>query len=105
MILASDSTSIAANSCGNGAANCVQISSDSSFHALNLSSQDKTGIKIPGSQIAGGGLTVAAGKTTDLDIDFLTCQSIVHEGNGQHRGWCPLHPIHRDRSCRRRHNG
>ena len=85
VILASDSTSIAANNCGNGAANCVQISSDSSFHALNLSSQDKTGIKIPGSQIAGGGLTVAAGKTTDLDIDFLTCESIVHEGNGQYR--------------------
>ena len=60
VILASDSTSIASNNCGNGAANCVQLSSDSSFHTLNLSSEDKTGIKIPGSKIAGGGLTVAA---------------------------------------------
>ncbi len=35
--------------------------------------------------MAGGGLTVAAGKTTDLDIDFQTCQSIVQQGNGQYR--------------------
>lgn len=85
VILASDSTGIVSNACGNGAANCVQLSKDSSFHTLNLSSEAQTGIKIPGSQIAGGGLTVAAGKTTDLDIDFQTCQSIVQEGNGQYR--------------------
>ncbi|WP_239461514.1 DUF4382 domain-containing protein [Occallatibacter savannae] len=85
VILASDSASITSNGCGNGAANCVQLSKDSSFHTLNLSSEAQTGIKIPGSQIASGGLTVAAGKTTDLDIDFLTCQSIVQEGNGQYR--------------------
>ena len=85
IILASDSTSISGNSCGNGAANCVQLSKDSSFHTLNLSSEDKTGIKIPPGQMAGGGLTVAAGKTTDLDIDFQTCQSIVQQGNGQYR--------------------
>jgi hypothetical protein len=85
VILASDSISITSNGCGNGAANCVQLSKDSSFHTLNLSSEAQTGIKIPGSQIAGGGLTVAAGKTTDLDIDFQTCQSIVKEGNGQYR--------------------
>jgi hypothetical protein len=85
IILASDSTSITSNACGNGAANCVQISSDSSFHTLNLSSEAQTGIKIPASQIAGGGLTLKAGQTTDLDIDFQTCQSIVREGNGQYR--------------------
>ena len=85
IILASDSTSISSNSCGNGAANCVELSKDSSFHTLNLSSEDQTGIKIPPGQMAGGGLTVAAGKTTDLDIDFQTCQSIVLEGNGQYR--------------------
>jgi hypothetical protein len=85
IILASDSTSIASNACGNGSANCVQLSKDSSFHTLNLSSEDKTGIKIPPGQMAGGGLTVAAGKTTDLDIDFQTCQSVVREGNGQYR--------------------
>jgi hypothetical protein len=85
VILAADSTSISSNACGSGSANCIQLSSDSSFHTLNLSSEAQTGIKIPASQIAGGGLTVQAGKTTDLDIDFLTCQSIVHEGNGQYR--------------------
>ena len=85
VILASDSTSISSNACGNGQANCVELASDSSFHTLNLSSEAQTGIKIPASQISGGGLTLAAGKTTDLDIDFLTCQSIVHEGNGQYR--------------------
>ena len=85
IILASDSTGISTNSCGNGTANCVQLSTDSSFHTLNLSSEDKTGIKIPPGQMAGGGLTVAAGKTTDLDIDFQTCQSIVQQGNGQYR--------------------
>jgi hypothetical protein len=85
IILASDSASIGTNACGNGSANCVQLSKDSSFHTLNLSSEDKTGIKIPTSQMAGGGLTVAAGKTTDLDIDFQTCQSILQQGNGQYR--------------------
>ena len=85
IILASDSTGLSSNSCGNGAANCVQLSKDSSFHTLNLSSEDKTGIKIPASHIAGGGLKVEAGKTTDLDIDFQTCQSILKEGNGQYR--------------------
>ena len=85
IILASDSTSITSNACGNGSANCVQVSSDSSFHTLNLSSEAQTGIKIPASQIAGGGLTLKAGQTTDLDIDFQTCQSIVQEGNGQYR--------------------
>jgi hypothetical protein len=85
VILASDSTGIASNACGNGAANCVQLSKDSSFHTLNLSSESQTGIKIPASQMAGGGLTVAAGKTTDLDIDFQTCQSILQQGNGQYR--------------------
>jgi hypothetical protein len=85
IILASDSASISSNACGNGSANCVQLSKDSTFHTLNLSSEDKTGIKIPTSQMAGGGLTVAAGKTTDLDIDFQTCQSILQQGNGQYR--------------------
>ena len=85
IILASDSTSITSNACGNGSANCVQLSNDSSFHTLNLSSEAQTGIKIPASQIAGGGLTLKPGQTTDLDIDFQTCQSIVQEGNGQYR--------------------
>ena len=85
IILATDSASISGNACGNGSANCVELSQDSSFHTLQLSSEAQTGIKIPPGQMAGGGLTIAAGKTTDLDIDFQTCQSIVQEGNGQYR--------------------
>ena len=83
VMLASDSTSIASNNCGNGAANCVQLADG--FHTLNLSSEAQTGIKIPTSQISKGGLTVQAGKTVDLDINFLTCESIVKQGNGQYR--------------------
>jgi hypothetical protein len=54
-------------------------------HELLLSSQSKTGLKIPSGQIASGGFTIAAGETKDLDIDFNTCASIVIEGNGQYR--------------------
>lgn len=85
LILASDSTSISNNACTNGSANCVVLTADSSFHTLQLSSEDKTGIKIPSGQIASGAFTIAAGQTEDLDIDFLTCESIHREGNGQFR--------------------
>ena len=68
-----------------GAANCVQLASDSSFHALLLSSEAKTGLKIPPGQINGGGISISAGETKDLNIDFNTCASIVQEGNHQYR--------------------
>lgn len=75
---------VANNPCGSDA-NCVVLASDSSVHTLELSSEAKTGIKIPSGQIASGKFTIAAGQTQDLDIDFVTCQSIVHEGNGKYR--------------------
>ena len=53
--------------------------------ALLLSSESKTGIKIPSGQIAGGSFTVASGETKDLNINFDTCASIVVQGNGQFR--------------------
>jgi hypothetical protein len=84
LILADNSATIANNLC-NGSANCVVLASDSSVHTLLLSSESKTGIKIPSGQIAGGGFNIAAGQTKDLDIDFNTCASIVVEGNGQYR--------------------
>ena len=86
LILADNSTgaSISSNACGS-AANCVVLASDNSVHTLQLSSESKTGIKIPSGQIANGGFNVAAGQTKDLDIDFSTCESIVEEGNGQYR--------------------
>lgn len=84
IILAPDSTSITNNACGSSA-NCVVLASDNSTHELLLSSEAKTGIKIPSGQIANGAFTIAAGQTKDLDIDFSTCESIVEEGNGQYR--------------------
>ncbi len=84
LILADNSLSLSNNACTNSA-NCVVLSSDSSVHALQLSSESKTGLKIPSGQIASGGFTIEAGKTADLDIDFNTCASIVTEGNGQYR--------------------
>lgn len=83
VILASNSTSVSNNLCGSSA-NCVVLSKDSSVHALQLSSEAQTGIKIPSGQIAGGAFNIAAGQTKDLDIDFSTCESIVQEG-GQYR--------------------
>lgn len=84
LILAPNSAAVANDACG-GSANCVVLASDSSVHELELSSESQTGLKIPSGQIASGGFNVAAGQTKDLDIDFLTCQSIVHEGNGKYR--------------------
>jgi hypothetical protein len=84
LILADNSLSLTNNACGSSA-NCIVLSTDSSVHALQLSSESKTGLKIPSGQIASGGFTIAPGKTEDLDIDFNTCASIVQEGNGQYR--------------------
>jgi hypothetical protein len=84
IILADNSTTIANNVCGSSA-NCVMLASDSSAHTLLLSSESKTGLKIPLGQIASGGFNIGAGQTKDLDIDFNTCASIVQEGNGQYR--------------------
>ncbi|MGB7189026.1 MAG: DUF4382 domain-containing protein [Acidobacteriaceae bacterium] len=86
LMLASNTTSISNNACASaGTANCVVLTADNSVHALQLSSEAQTGIKIPSGQIASGGFNIAAGQTKDLDIDFNTCASIVQEGNGQYR--------------------
>ncbi|MFL6429119.1 MAG: DUF4382 domain-containing protein [Acidobacteriaceae bacterium] len=84
LILADNGATVANNLCGSST-NCVVLSADSSVHELLLSSESKTGLKIPSGQIASGGFTIAAGQTKDLDIDFNTCASIVIEGNGQYR--------------------
>lgn len=85
IILADNSLSISNNACGNSA-NCIMLtSSPSTPHELQLSSEAKTGLKIPSGQIASGGFKIAAGETKDLDIDFNTCSSIVREGNGKYR--------------------
>ena len=84
LILAPNTASVTNNACVS-AANCVVLASDSSVHTLLLSSESKTGLKIPSGQISSGAFKIDAGQTKDLDIDFITCQSIVHEGNGQYR--------------------
>ena len=84
LILADNNTAIANSPCGN-VANCVIMASDSSVHTLQLSSESRTGLKIPSGQIASGGFNIAAGQTKDLNIDFDTCASIVQQGNGQYR--------------------
>jgi hypothetical protein len=84
LILTDNSATVTNNACGNST-NCIVLSADNSVHTLLLSSESKTGLKIPSGQIASGGFTIAAGQTKDLDIDFNTCESIVQEGNGQYR--------------------
>ncbi|HEU4635224.1 MAG TPA: DUF4382 domain-containing protein, partial [Edaphobacter sp.] len=84
LILADNSANIPNNVCSS-AANCVVLSKDNSVHTLQLSSEAKTGLKIPPGQIASGGLNIAQGDTKDLNIDFSTCESIVLQGNGQYR--------------------
>jgi hypothetical protein len=86
IILTSDDTTVKTNLCGN-TANCVMLSGNpaNTPQPLLLSSQSKTGLKIPSGQIAGGQFVIAAGETKDLDIDFDACASIVPQGNGQFR--------------------
>lgn len=84
LILAATSANVSGDMCS-GAGNCVVLTSDGSTHALQLSSEAQTGIKIPPGQIAGGQFSIAAGETKDLNIDFNTCASIVKQGNGQYR--------------------
>jgi hypothetical protein len=85
VILADNSTAsqLKNNAC-QGSANCV-VTSDGTVTTLELSSESKTGLKIPSGQIANGGFNIAAGQTKDLDIDFNTCVSIVKQGNGKYR--------------------
>ncbi len=84
IMLAANSVVVSNNACGTSA-NCVVLASDASVHALQLSSESQTGLKIPSGQIAGGAFSIGAGQTKDLDIDFSTCESIVQQGNGQYR--------------------
>lgn len=86
VILAPNTATVSGNLCGSSV-NCVMLTSDTSNtpHPLLLSSEAQTGIKIPGSQISSGGFTIASGQTKELDINFLTCESIVQQGNGGYR--------------------
>lgn len=86
VILADDTATVNGNKCGSFA-NCLMLTSDPSNTPIDikLSSESKTGIKIPSGQLAGGQFTVASGDNKDLNIDFNACASIVSQGNGQYR--------------------
>ena len=87
IILADNMAPPANNHCNTApaSANCVVLAADGSAHVLNLSSESKTGIKVPSGQIAGGQFTIANGQTKDLNIDFDACASIITQGNGKFR--------------------
>jgi len=73
------------NACGNNNGfNCV-VPSGGSPQELLLSSEAQSGLKIPPGQIAGGGITLTAGQSADLSINFDACASILKQGNGQYR--------------------
>jgi Domain of unknown function (DUF4382)/Carboxypeptidase regulatory-like domain len=79
------------NACGSGNGfNCV-VPSGGSAQELLLSSEAKTGIKIPPGQITGGGINLVAGQDADLNINFDACASILRQGNGQYRLKPTLH--------------
>ncbi|HEV2348811.1 MAG TPA: DUF4382 domain-containing protein [Terriglobia bacterium] len=92
LLLANDASSgPSPNACGSGNGfNCVVPSGDTPQELL-LSSEAKTGIKIPPGQIAGGGINLVAGQAADLNINFDGCHSIIREGNGAYRLLPTLH--------------
>ncbi|TAM78846.1 MAG: DUF4382 domain-containing protein [Acidobacteria bacterium] len=87
-LLDNSTSSSGSNLCQNNTGwNCVVsgTSQNPVYSELQLSSEVQTGIKIPSTNITSGGLTVTAGQSVDLNIDFQSCASIVHEGNGMYR--------------------
>jgi len=84
ILLAPNNSKVTGDKC-HGAVNCVVLAADNSVHALQLSGEAQTGMKIPSGQIAGGHFTVVSGQTKDLNIDFDACASIVIQGSGQYR--------------------
>ena len=86
LLLANDASSgPSPNACGTGNGfNCV-VPSGGSPQELQLSSEAQTGIKIPPGQITGGGLSLTAGQSADLSINFEGCASFIRQGNGKYR--------------------
>jgi hypothetical protein len=72
------------NNCDGSGFNCV-VTASGAIQTLLISGEAQTGIKIPSGQIAGGSFTVTAGQSTNLNIDFDACSSVIQQGNGQFR--------------------
>jgi len=84
------------NNCNGNGFNCV-ITAGGAIQTILISSEAQTGIQIPAGEIAGGSFTVAVGQTTNLNIDFDACSSVIQQANGQfllkpvlHAGVIPL---------------
>lgn len=73
-----------------GVYNCV-LHDTLGEQPLLLGSQAQTGLKVPRGQIAGGSFEVFANQTSDLNLDFDACRSIVQQGNGAFRLKPTLH--------------
>lgn len=70
------------NPCGSEGFNCVELQ-DGTVLQLELSSQAKTGLKVPPGRIDGGSLLLEPLLDSDLHIDFDACSSIIFRGNGR----------------------
>jgi len=79
------SATVTGNACSTGY-NCVFYANATTSEPLNVQggSSGHDDIIIPASQIANGGLTVAAGQDVDLNIDFDSCASILPGSSGQY---------------------
>jgi hypothetical protein len=73
----------ACSSLGDTVYNCVMANGELS--PLQIPSGAQTGIKIPSSQIARGGIVIKPGQGLDLDIDIDACQSLVVHGGGKQK--------------------
>lgn len=83
-LLSNSTATNSSDACGSHGWNCV-VTDSGQTEELQLPSEVQTGIKIPSPNITSGGLTVTAGQSVDLNIDFQSCESIVPEGNGMYR--------------------
>lgn len=80
------------NQCeGTGGFNCIELAATGERKILLLSSEAQTGIKIPPGRIAGGAITLDAGQSADINIEFNACNSIVRQGDGEFRLLPALH--------------
>lgn len=95
MLVANNATGVtlangATNACvkaSSGGYNCVVLNpatsctSSADCKTLSLPSEAQTGLKIPPGQLSPGGLTIGAGASVDIDIDFNACASVVQAGS------------------------
>ncbi len=82
-LLANDNP-VSGNACTSVRANnCVKANDN--LMPMLLSSEAQTGIKIPSGQISGGGINLQANQSADININFMACESLVMQGNGNVR--------------------